>query len=65
MKPLVSLMIICSFAVALGIGAAVGCGPKKAYCPQNQSGACFEEIDAGPPDIPDVGPGEAIIIQLG
>lgn len=55
-----SLVIVCVLAAALG-GAIVGCGPQKPYCVAN-NGPCFVTIDAGPPDIPDAGPGESIII---
>jgi hypothetical protein len=58
------LMLVFGVAVIAG-AVAVGCGPKKAYCPQNQNGICAEG-DAGvapPAEDAGSGGGETIVIS--
>jgi len=57
-----SLVIVCCLAIALGVGAAVGCGPKNKYCPDT-NGQCVPPPEDAGQDIPDVGPGEATIFE--
>ncbi len=56
------LLLVCGCAAAL-VAAAVGCGPKQAYCPQNTTGLCLND-DGGsaPPPGPDTGLGETMVI---
>jgi hypothetical protein len=57
------LMIALAVAAAVG-GLAVGCGPQKAYCPDNSTGQCIDGGSNMPPPGDDAGlGGEAIVIN--
>jgi hypothetical protein len=61
MKLLTIVLTIAGVATISG-AFAVGCGPKKQYCPENSTGLC-NDANVGVMPMPmDSGPGDAVII---
>jgi len=62
MKLLTIVLTIAGVATISG-AFAVGCGPKKQYCPENSTGLCNDASTGMMPPPPDSGLGEAVVIN--